>query len=143
MRIWVDAGMAPRDAREIVRRAARRLDIEACMVTDGEAGGPGESGGANGAGTRIAEDAEAGDLVVTQNARLATRLVRRGIAAIDVRGGEYTAAEIEEDDSIRELVEQLRARGAVSRGPPPYDDRAKREFASALDRMLARLGAGE
>jgi uncharacterized protein YaiI (UPF0178 family) len=36
-------------------------------------------------------------------------------------------------------MDQARLVGIVTGGPPPYDVRAKRAFAAALDRVLTRL----
>jgi hypothetical protein len=145
MRIWVDADAAPADVREIVHRAAERLNVEARMITSEATGRDGRTGTVegNGPSARIANQAEAGDLVITGDARLAGYLVPLGIVALDIRGAEYAGAVIEEDESVRAFVEQLRRLGGASRGPPPYDGRAKREFASALDRVLTRLRGRE
>jgi uncharacterized protein YaiI (UPF0178 family) len=37
-------------------------------------------------------------------------------------------------------MESLRATGVTTEGPPPFDARARREFASGLDRALTRMG---
>lgn len=138
MKIWVEANAIPRDARDVVDRATERLGIESVLV-EGE-----------GAHELIADHAAPGDLVITRDLRLAARLVPRGIAALDVRGVEHTAASIEADQATLRLLEEVRelagnggsgggGGGGSAHGPPPYDARAKREFASALDRLLTRL----
>jgi len=134
MKIWVEADAAPRDALDVVDRAAERLGIESVLVE-----GPR-------APELIADAAAPGDLVITRDLRLAARLVSRGIAALDVRGAEHTAASIEADQATLRLLEEVRelagngaGTGGGAHGPPPYDARAKREFASALDRLLTKL----
>lgn len=133
MKIWLEADAAPRDVRDIVGRATGRLGIEAVLV-EGE-----------GAHAHIAAHAEPGDVVITRDLRLAAQLVPRGVATLDIRGAVHTAASVEADRATRRLLDEVRelagsgGSGGSSHGPPPYDARAKREFASALDRLLTRL----
>lgn len=140
MRIWVDAEAAPRDVREVVCRASERLGVGAVFV-----GGQGvEPPGGYPLVEVLAEGsldslAEPGDVVVTADPLVAARLVPRGVASLDMRGTEHTAASIEEEQAVSGLLATLRSRGAAGRGPPPYDGRAKRDFAAALDRILTRL----
>ena len=96
--------------------------------------------GADVAEQHIAQHAEAGDLVVTQDIPLAALLVPRGVAVLDPRGDEHTAESIGERLSLRDFMEQARIEGVVTGGPAPYDARAKQAFAAALDRVLTRLG---
>ena len=135
MKIWVDADRTPRSARDIVRRAADRLEIDVRFVKDGDLeantdGGPGAS--------PLVRHAEPGDVVVTTDPATGAELARRGIVAIDPRGERYTAASLEETTETRDLVASIRSLEVGARGSPPYDERAKREFAASLDRILAR-----
>ncbi len=148
MKIWIDADAAPRDVKELVFRAAKRLAIQAILVSnqrlDPPAGNPLVSsvrvdGGPDVADGYIAEHAEAGDLVVTQDIPLAAVLVPMGVAVLDPRGQEHTGDTIGERLSIRDFMERVRSVGGTTAGPPPYDARAKQAFASALDRVLVRL----
>lgn len=151
MKIWIDADAAPRDVKEIVFRASKRLGIETILVAnmrlDTPPGLPLVSavrvnGGPDVADLHIAEHAEPGDLVVTQDIPLAAVLVPRGICVLDVRGDEHTDETIGERLSIRDFMERARSHGIQTSGPPPFDARAKQHFASALDRALTRLQRG-
>ena len=161
MRIWVDADTAPRDVRDVVCRVTERLGIGAVFVSgqgldapDGyprvEVVRPLVHESSNGSGPRLENSddhivrlAESGDVVVTSDLVVAARLVPRGIASLDARGTEHTAASIEEERAHDDLLTTIRSRGAAGRGPPPYDARAKRDFAAALDRILTRLRQDE
>ncbi len=134
--------------KEIVFRAARRLDIETILVANQRlqtpAGNPlvtavRVDGGADVADRYIAEHAEAGDLAVTADVPLAALLVPRGVAVLDPRGEEHTAETIGERLSVRDFMEGLRTAGVVTGGPRPWDPRARQAFADALDRALTRL----
>jgi uncharacterized protein YaiI (UPF0178 family) len=134
--------------KELVFRAAKRLEIETVLVANQRLltppGNPLVSaawvdGGADVADRYIADQAAAGDLVVTQDVPLAALLVPRGIAVLDPRGEEHTAGTIGERLSVRDFMEQARIAGIVTGGPAPYDARARQAFAAALDRVLTRL----
>jgi uncharacterized protein YaiI (UPF0178 family) len=96
-------------------------------------------GGADVADQYIAEHAEPGDLVVTQDIPLAARLVPNGVAVLDPRGEEHTSETIGERLSVRDFMDRVRMAGGVTGGPPVYDGRARQAFAGALDRTLTRL----
>jgi uncharacterized protein YaiI (UPF0178 family) len=148
LKIWIDADAAPRDVKELVFRAAKRLAIETILVANQRLQTPpGNSlvkavwvdGGADVADQYIATHARPGDLVVTQDVPLAALLVPKGVAVLDPRGDEHTPNTIGERLSVRDFMDQARMAGAITGGPPPYDARAKQAFAAALDRVLTRL----
>jgi len=150
LKIWIDADATPRDVKEIVFRAARRLGLEAILVANQRLQPPPGNpfvtavwvdGGPDVADRHIADNALAGDLVVTQDIPLAAVLVPNGITVLDPRGEEHTPETIGERLSVRDLMENFRLAGVVTGGPPPYDARARQAFASALDRALTRLRA--
>ena len=147
MKIWIDADAAPREVKELVFRAAKRLDIKTVLVANQRMQTPVGiaqvsavvvEGGPDVADRYIAEHAETGDLVITQDIPLAAILVPRQVTVLDVRGDEHTAETIGERLSIRDFMESVRNVGGTTGGPPPYDARAKQAFASALDRVLTR-----
>lgn len=151
MRIWIDADATPREVKDIVFRAVRRLGIETVLVANRRLQPPPGNplvravlveGGPDMADQYIVEHAAAGDLVVTQDIPLAGELVPKQVAVLDPRGQEHTAETIGERLSIRDLMDDLRMAGVITGGPPPYDARAKQAFASALDRTLTRLRLG-
>lgn len=151
MKIWVDADAAPREVKELVFRAAKRLQVETILVANQRlqppAGNPlvtavRVDGGPDVADQYIAEHAELGDLVVTQDIPLAALLVPRQIVVLDPRGEEHTAETIGERLSIRDFMDRVRLAGGITGGPPPFDARARQAFAGALDRALTRLRRG-
>jgi uncharacterized protein len=148
LKIWIDADAAPRDVKELVFRAAKRLTLETVLVANQRLQTPlgnplvqavWVEGGADVADQHIAVHASPGDLVVTQDIPLAALLVPKGIAVLDPRGDEHTPETIGERLSVRDFMDQARMAGAVTGGPRPYDARAKQAFAAALDRVLTRL----
>ena len=148
MKIWIDADAAPRDVKELVFRAAKRLEVKTILVANQRlqppAGNPlvtavRVDGGPDVADQYIAEHAEPGDLVVTQDIPLAALLVPRQVAVLDPRGEEHTGETIGERLSIRDFMDRVRLAGGVTGGPPPFDAKARQAFAGALDRALTRL----
>ena len=128
-------------------RAAKRLEIGTILVANqrlhAPVGNPHVTavwvdGGAEVADRYIADHAEPGDLVVTQDIPLAALLVPRKVIVLDPRGEEHTAETIGERLSVRDFMDRLRTAGGVTGGPPTYDARARQAFAAALDRVLTR-----
>jgi uncharacterized protein len=145
MRIWVDADAAPRDVKQIVFRAAKRLEIETILVANQRVTTPLNNpyvttvwvkAGEDVADQHIVEHASEGDLAVTADIPLAALLVEKKVRVLDPRGETYTAENIGERLSVRDFMDSLRSTGVDTGGPKPYGDREKREFASALDRTL-------
>jgi uncharacterized protein len=148
MRVWIDADAAPREVKEIVFRAAKRLEVHAVLVANswltGPPGNPFVSavrvdGGADVADLHIAEHAEPGDVAVTADIPLAARLVEKNVMAIDPRGDEYTEENVGERLAVRDLMDGLRGAGMLDPGGPrPYGPKDRQAFAATLDRVLTR-----
>jgi uncharacterized protein YaiI (UPF0178 family) len=147
MKIWIDADAAPRDVKEIVFRAARRLEIEAVLVANQWISTPINNpfiravrvaGGPDVADHHIAEHAEAGDVAVTADVPLAARLVEKRVIVIDVRGQEYSEENVGERLAVRDFMDGLRGAGVETSGPRPYNPKDRATFAAALDRALTR-----
>ena len=148
MRIWVDADAAPTDVKEIVARAAKRLEIPAVLVANARLYTPPGNdwieatrvgGGPDAADDHIAEEAEPGDVAVTADIPLAARLVEKGVHTLDPRGEEYTEANIGERLSIRNFMDELRSTGVDTGGPSARGSTDTQAFANAFDRLLTRL----
>lgn len=145
MKIWVDADAAPQDVKEIVFRAAKRLDIQAVMVANQRLSAPLNNplvstvrvaGGPDVADRHIAEQAEEGDVAVTADIPLAASLVEKGVVVLGPRGEVYSEDNVRERLSIRDFMESLRGSGVDTGGAKPYGAREKHAFAAALDRIL-------
>ena len=117
MKIWIDADATPRDVKDVVFRASRRLGIPTMLVANQRLQPPAGyplveaiqvEGGADVADRYIVAHATAGDLVVTQDIPLAAELVPRQIAVLDPRGDEHTTERIGERLAMRELLDSIR-----------------------------------
>lgn len=84
----------------------------------------------------IAERAELGDIVVTADILLASRCLQRGARVVGPKGRTFTADNIGDSLSGRELSQQLREMGVATGGPKPMDKRARSQFLSKLDQLV-------
>ena len=146
MRIWVDADAAPRDVKEIVFRAAKRLKIPTVLVANQRLPVPLDNpyisavwvqGGPDVADRHIAEHAEGGDVAITADIPLAAILVEKRLIVIDPRGEQYDEENVRERLSIRDFMDSVRGSGVQTGGAPPFGQREKQAFAASLDRVLA------
>ena len=124
MRIWIDADACPQAVREIVFRAAVRLEIPVLFVSN-RGGVPKRSAW------------------ITADIPLAAKVVEKGAVAIDPRGETYTAENVGERLSVRDFLQSLRAEGQITGGPGPFSNADRQRFANALDRQLARRRPGQ
>ena len=151
MKLWIDADAAPGDVKDVVYRAAIRLDIQTVMVANQRLQQPANNplvtavrveGGPDVADRHIEAHAQSGDVAVTADIPLAAALVGKGVAVIDPRGLEYTTENVGERLSIRDFMDQVRMAGTDIGGPSTYGAREKRAFAGTLDRVLTRVLRG-
>lgn len=148
MRVWIDADAAPREVKEVVFRAARRLKLETLLVANQSIATPPNAPtvsavtvrhGANIADQYIADHASRGDLVVTADIPLAAKLVEKEVAVVDPRGQEYHADNIASRLSMRDFMDDLRGAGSIAGGSRPYSDLDKKAFAATFDRLVTKL----
>ncbi len=95
-------------------------------------------GGYDVADDAIALRAGPGDLVVTQDIPLASRVLASGAEAVNPRGEVFTPDNIAERLSVRNFMEELRGAGVQTGGPSAYGARERQAFAAQLDRWIAR-----
>lgn len=147
MKLWIDADAAPRDVKEIVFRAAKRLEMETVLVANQRMQTPPGiphvsavrvEGGPDVADRYIADNAAPGDVAVTADIPLAAALVEKRVLVIDPRGEEYTPDNVAERLSVRDFMDGLRGSGVETGGARPYGQKEKQAFANALDRVLTR-----
>jgi len=145
--IWVDADAAPRDVKEVVFRAALRLEIATVLVANHRLATPLNNRfvttvlvqhGPDVADHYIAERSDPGDLAITADIPLAAVLVEKGLEVLDPRGERYTPENVRERLSIRDFMDSLRTTGVETGGPSAFVASDKREFANALDRTLTK-----
>jgi uncharacterized protein len=147
MKIWVDADACPGAVKDIVMSAAVKRTVEAVFVANKKLTFPTTPYisfqlvdlSPDAADQLIADNAQPGDLVITQDIPLAHILVTKGVSTISPRGIIFCLDNIGERLSVRDLMQELRDTGEMTGGPKQFGDKEKRAFASAFDRELTRL----
>lgn len=144
--IWVDADACPGPVKDMLFRAAERAQVPVTLVANQWLRTPGSrfvralqvQGGFDAADDLIAERAGPGDLVVTQDIPLASRVLAKGAEAVNPRGERFTRDNIAERLSVRNFMEELRGAGVQTGGPAAFGARDRQAFAKALDTWVAR-----
>ena len=146
MQIWVDADACPNVIKEILFRAAERLQIHLILVANTTLRTPPSpyvSSIRVGAGFDVADNAivkemASGDLVITADIPLASEVIGKGGHALNPRGEFYSKENIEERLTMRNFMDELRGSGVNTGGPATLNQKDKQAFANQLDRFLAR-----
>lgn len=146
MQIYVDADACPKVIKEILFRAAERLQIQLTLVANKLLYCPPSKviramqvpAGFDVADNKIAQLVEPGDLVVTADIPLAADVIARGGHALNPRGEFYTEDTIQERLTMRNFMDGLRGSGVETGGPPTFSQRDCQAFAKQLDRFLAK-----
>ena len=147
MHIWIDADACPVVIKDILFRAAERLQIETILVANRLLRTPPSRfiravqvpAGFDVADAHIVDQMAEGDLVITADIPLASAVLARKAHALNPRGELYTAANIAERLSMRNFLEELRGAGIQTGGPAAFSQADRQAFGAALDRFLARL----
>lgn len=144
--IWVDADACPKMIKEILFRAAEREQVTVTLVANQPLRTPTSrfiksvqvSAGFDVADNEIINLVVAGDLVITADIPLAAEIIEKGGVALNPRGEMYTADTIRQRLTMRDFMEELRASGIQTGGPPAISPRDRQSFANELDRFLTR-----
>ena len=150
MKIWVDADACPAAIKDILYRAANRVQIELTLVANQMLRTPPSPwisavqvpAGFDVADRHIVQEATAGDLVVTADVPLAAQVIAKGARVLDPRGDLLDADNIDERLSWRHFLDGLRNSGVETGGPAAFSAADRQAFANRLDRLLASRQAG-
>ena len=145
-KIWVDADACPRVIKEILFRAADRVEMPLILVANQPLQVPGSryirtiqvGAGFDVADSYIVQQAETGDLVITADIPLAAEVIARGCLALNPRGDLYTVDNIRQRLNMRDFMDTLRSSGVDTGGPAAFSQADRQAFANQLDRLLAR-----
>ncbi|NEQ30423.1 MAG: YaiI/YqxD family protein [Leptolyngbya sp. SIO4C5] len=146
MQIWVDADACPNVIKEILFRAAKRVQVLTTLVANQPLQVPASAyietvlvgAGFNRADSYIVAQLEPGDLVITADIPLAAEAIAQGAYALSPRGVLFDQGNIRERLSLRNFMEDLRSSGVETGGPPAFSQRDREAFANQLDRFLVK-----
>ena len=144
--IWVDADACPNVIKDILYRAVQRVKCHMILVANKPLRTPPSdliksivvSSGFDEADNYIAEQMQAGDLVITADIPLAADAIEKDGHALNPRGMFYTRDNIRERLVMRDLMDELRGSGIQSGGPKALNQSNRQAFANQLDRFLTQ-----
>lgn len=145
MQIWVDADACPVTVKEILYRAAERVQCQLTLVANQPLRTPASPWirsvqvprGFDVADNHIANAVAPGDLVVTADIPLAAAVVERQAFALNPRGEFYSTENVRELLDMRNFMDTLRSAGVQTGGPEALSQADRQRFANRLDRFLA------
>ncbi|MDC7241879.1 MAG: DUF188 domain-containing protein [Spirochaetales bacterium] len=151
MKIWIDGDSCPRQVREIVNKRCIKEQVHLFYVANRTLPLPESefihfvqtSPEADSADDYIEEHCVKGDLVITRDIPLASRMVETERAVINDRGTAYTKNNIRERLQQRDFMQMMREAGIEQEKGSNYGARELRSFSSCFDRTLVQMLAEE
>lgn len=149
MKIWVDADACPAVIKDILFRAAERVQVQLTLVANQSLNMPRSrfihmlrvSAGFDVADDEIVKRLDPGDIVITSDIPLAAEVIDKGGAALSPRGERFTDENIRERLNMRDFMDTMRASGIATGGPAALSQRERQAFANNLDKMLGKVNA--
>lgn len=146
LQIWVDADACPAVIKDILFRAAERMQVPVTLVANQPIRIPPSrfikmlqvASGFDVADNEIVKRVEPGDLVITADIPLAAEAIGKGGHALNPRGELYSVNNIRERLNMRDFMDTMRASGINTGGPPALNQSDRQAFANQLDRFLTR-----
>jgi uncharacterized protein YaiI (UPF0178 family) len=146
MKIWVDADACPVVIKDILFRAAERTRVELTLVANRSVRTPPSpyikmlqvTAGFDVADNEIVKRLNVGDLVITGDIPLAAEVIDKGGNALNPRGELYSTDSIKGRLDMRDFLDNLRASGIDTGGPPALSQGDRNAFANQLDKLLTK-----
>lgn len=146
LRIWVDADACPVVIKEILFRAAERVQCSLTLVANQSLRTPPSPWircvqvprGFDVADHHIANAVRPGDLVITADIPLAASVVDKDAFALNPRGEFYSRENVRELLDLRNFMDTLRSSGVQTGGPEALSQSDRQRFANRLDRFLGQ-----
>ena len=146
MKIFIDGDAFPNLLKPIILRAIEKQKIDTIVIANKKIN-IGTSNhikyiivdqGADEADDKIVELVETNDLVITADIPLADRTITKNAHAIDHRGAMYTQDNIKQYLAIRNLMQDIRDSGEITKGPAPFSQKDAQQFANSLNNFLQK-----
>ncbi len=146
MNIYIDGDAFPNLLKPIVLRSVERLKLNTYVISNKRISiGKSEyvtyeivEQGADEADHHIVDMVDEGDLVITADIPLADRIISKKAHAIDHRGELYSVDNIKQYLAMRNLLEEIRDSGEMTKGPKPFGTKDAHQFANQLHRFLTK-----
>lgn len=147
MTLFIDGDAFPNLLKPIVLRAIEKKKLDTYVISNKKIN-IGKSSyikytivdeGADEADNKIVELLKENDLVITADIPLADRTIAKNAHAIDHRGELYTKDNIKHYLAMRNLMQEIRDSGEMTRGPKPFGQKDSQSFANSLNMFLQKL----
>ena len=144
--LFIDGDAFPNLLKPIILRAIEKLGINTLVIANKKIN-IGSSKhikyiivdqGADEADNKIIEMLTENDLVITADIPLADRTIAKNAHAIDHRGAMYTQDNIKQYLAIRNLMQEIRDSGEMTKGPAPFSQKDAQQFANSLNNFLQK-----
>ena len=146
MKLFIDGDAFPNLLKPIILRAIEKQKLDTIVVANKKIN-IGHSNyikyiivdlGADEADNKIVEMLNQNDLVITADIPLADRTIDKNAHAIDHRGSMYTKDNIKQFLAIRNLMQEIRDSGEITKGPAPFSQKDAQQFANSLNAFLQK-----
>lgn len=146
MRLFIDGDAFPNLLKPIVLRAIEKQKIDTIVIANKKI----NIGTSNyikyiivdtkqdEADDKIVEMLQENDLVITADIPLADRTIQKNAHAIDHRGATYTPENIKQYLAIRNLMQEIRDSGEMTKGPAPFSQKDAQQFANSFNAFLQK-----
>lgn len=147
MILYVDGDAFPNLLKPILLRAIERLGLKTVVIANKKINIGKSSNitylvveqGADEADDKIVELLNEDDLVITADIPLANRTIEKNAHAIDHRGETYTQDNIKQYLAIRNLMQEIRDSGEMTKGPAAFSQKDAQNFANSLNAFLQKI----
>jgi len=146
MKLFIDGDAFPNLLKPIILRAIEKQKIDTIVIANKKIN-IGNSNhikyiivnqGADEADHKIVEMLNIDDLVITADIPLADRTIEKNAHAIDHRGAMYTQDNIKQYLAIRNLMQDIRDSGEITKGPAAFSQKDAQQFANSLNSFLQK-----
>jgi len=144
MTLYIDGDAFPNLLKPIVHKAIEKRGIETIVIANKKIN-VGDSvhisykivpANENEADDKIVELLKENDLVITADIPLANRVLEKNAHAIDHRGTMYTPDNIKHYLAMRNLMQEIRDNGEMTKGPAAFSVKDAQKFANSLNHFL-------
>jgi uncharacterized protein YaiI (UPF0178 family) len=147
MKLYIDADAFPNLLKPLVLKAIERRNIETIVVSNKKVSiGKSENISyvivdvkLDEADNYISNLVQKGDLVITADIPLANNVVEKNGFAIDFRGELYDANNIKQYLTMRNLMDEIRSTGEITKGPRPFDKKNVHNFSNSFNKFLDKF----
>ena len=146
MKLFIDGDAFPNLLKPIILRAIEKQKLDTIVIANKKINiGVSKyinyiivDQGADEADNKIVEMLNQNDLVITADIPLADRTIDKNAHAIDHRGSMYTKDNIKQFLAIRNLMQEIRDSGEITKGPAPFSQKDAQQFANSLNNFLQK-----